>query len=232
MTKIVELDSRVARLKKDIEVVAEWRKLGKAFTKEQTVFAEQVVDRMLTMKMSKQMGVHLIEAENLSFLRKFDSRTQDVVANGSTKPKAERVSDGLNDVAAQVETAPAQPKKTPTAAEIKLKGPQNQKDGEVTSVATGKVPGKELTTDADADITNENIGHNPQLPMPQKSAEELVANVRWGIKVGVYRNEDEGIQAQLTRKDYTEFTDTDEKLKAVTAYIKGISANTTDPKVI
>lgn len=235
MSKINEVDSKVERLKKDINVVEEWRKSGKPFTKEQNFFAEQLVDRMLAMKMVNKMGVQLISADNVAFLKKYEAsaRTQDVVGSTVEKPKPLRVSQGLKDVAVEVKPKPTEVRQSPDAQNIKQKGPANQADGEVTSVATDKVPAKELTSDADTkDVTVENIGHNPQLPMPTKMAEELIGNVKWGIKVGAYRNEDEGITAQLTRKSYSEFVNTPEKYETVKNYLQEISAKATDPKKI
>ncbi len=61
------------------------------------------------------------------------------------------------------------------------------------------------------------------MPMPKKTAEELIANAEWGVEIGAYTNVKEGVDRQLGRKEYQEFIDTDEKLKSVLAYLKEIT---------
>lgn len=264
MNKLKEVvsEDKTQKLRKDIETIAEWRKSGRAFTKEQDYFAGKVVDRMLSLKIGKQFGVQVISADNVAFLKKYESsdRQSDETSYGSRKTnQIPRVSAELKDIAKPVLTAKpvakgtlevdAPPKKnkelnisekttsetkrnTPNVGSEKLKGPKNHDDGEVTSVATDKVPAAGLQYDSSRASQTENIGHNPQLPMPTKIAEELVQNAKWGVKVGAYTNEQEGIDAQLTRKDYAEFIDTPEKLKALRAYLTQVSATLKDPKKI
>jgi hypothetical protein len=97
------------------------------------------------------------------------------------------------------------PRKTSDIKNGKQNTPEDQKEGEVTDT-----------------IGEEKIGHQPNLPIPKKMAEELIANAQWGIEIGAYTNMKEGIESQLGRKVYEEFVDTDDKLKAVIAYLNGL----------
>lgn len=213
MLKLNEADAKTLKLRKDIEVIAEWQKSGKPFTKEQQIFAEQTVDKMLAMKMTNQAGIQIVSADNVAFLKKYEAsnRVQDAMEQGKEMKEAPRVSEGLSDVANQIETAPKLPAQAPK--EVDHGNAKNQDEGTV-------------------DSTDPKIGHQPGLPMPQKMAEELIQNAKWGIKIGAYRNEEDGINAQLTRKSYAEFVDTPDKYKAVKAYLKSISTGMKDTKKI
>lgn len=232
----------IEKLKKDIETVGEWRKEGKPLNKERQIFAEQVVDRMLTMRNQNKMGVHLISKDKLEFVQKYEAsdRTSDETSYGSTKQGADvRVSHEVSDVAKSAKIKGDKPKEVPISspegkqikqapdvANTKLNPPDNQKEGEVTSVADD-------SGEAQADMKapeNEKIGHTPNEPMPKKQAEDLMNNAKWGVDIGAYTTLDEGIDRQLSRKAYAEFIDTPEKLTSVKAYLKEIGKEQTDPK--
>ena len=116
-----------------------------------------------------------------------------------------------------------EPRKSPTLPSIKQTPPDNQKDGQVTAVADSKTDPKTMSPDDKAPIAIEEIGHQPNLPMPKKMAEELLANAEWGVEIGAYGSVKEGIERQLGRKDYSEFIDTDEKLRNVLGYLTSLS---------
>ncbi len=254
----------VLQLKKDIATVGEWRKLGKAFTNEQNFFAEQVVDRMIAMKNMKKTGVELISGNNLRFIQKFNAGgnaygngtgnagvLSDAVAVGAEEGDEAhpRQTGDRVDVAKAAKTKPKDPsipelpksspkgtemRQTPDIPNIKLTPPDNQHEGEATSVADDatKVEPKATASDGKIPETSEEIGHNPNEPMPKKMAEELLANVKWGMDVGVYINLEEGCERQLGRKDYAEFVDTPEKLAAVKTYLYAVEKELTDPKAM
>ena len=78
------------------------------------------------------------------------------------------------------------PRHTPDCANIKQNTPDNCKCGEVTAVADSKTDPKQLSEDDTSEIAIEEIGHQPNLPMPKKMGEELIANAKWGVELGVY----------------------------------------------
>lgn len=238
----------IDKLKKDIELVGKWREKGKPFNSEQQIFAEKVVDRMLAAKNTGKMGVHLIEKSKLAFIKGYEAsdRTSDETSYSEKKPIGDaRVSTGISDVA-KVEKPKTQVKptevpisspekkqtrKAPDAANTKVTPPDNQKEGVVSSVADGGQAAKEVEAKEAGDKPTETlIGHNPNEPMPKKLAEDLLANVKWGVEIGAYTSTKDGIDAQLSRKSYAEFCDTPDKLSSVKAYLNEISGEQKDPK--
>jgi hypothetical protein len=222
-------DECFGKLKKDIETVLCWRKFGKTLNPEQQAFANRVADEMIGFRVAKQVGIQLVSGDNIRFIKKgmqptqesnaVAGITQDAVANGPAKdgkfPRKTKEQVNLDKVdkpkgdkqPALKESAPESgnlPKKTPDIKSIKVVSPI--KEGEVTDTCA-----------------DEKIGHHPELPMPKKTAEELIANAEWGVEIGAYTNVKEGVDRQLGRKEYQEFIDTDEKLKSVLAYLKEIT---------
>jgi hypothetical protein len=118
------------------------------------------------------------------------------------------------------------PKQSPDAQNLPLKPPANQIEGEPTDVADCpmKVTPKNSEGQPTESVGSEMIGHNPNAPMPQKIAEDLIANAKWGVQIGAYTSVKEGIDRQLGRKAYAEFVDTDEKLQSVIDYLTGLTA--------
>jgi hypothetical protein len=142
-------------------------------------------------------------------------------------PKADSISEPgdkqPNVVSQSASESSVTTRNTPDLPKIPLEIPENQKEGEVTAVADEKTDPKEMTTDSDEEIAIEEIGHNPDLPMPKKMAEELIGNAKWGVEIGVYTNLKEGISRQLGNKAYEEFIDTEDKLKEVADYLMGLA---------
>lgn len=237
----------IGKLRKDIDTVMEWRKSGKALTKEQQFFADKVADEMIGARVSKQVGIQLVSKDKLEFIKgqRTDSGvgsdavggvTQDAVESGQAKKgKYARLSQGLADIKKAFGVKPkevpvsapesgVEPRKSADLTNIKLTPPENQKEGEPCCVADDpeKVTPKDEEGKPTEDVATQEIGHNPNLPMPQKVAEDLIANAKWGVEIGAYVSVKEGIERQLGRKSYAEFTDTPEKYKAVTSYLLGL----------
>lgn len=231
-------------IRKDIEKILEWRKSGKPFNLEQQTFADNVVNKMLEAKNSKKIGVQLVSKQRMDFIKAQVSATQDVVEtvqakDGKEKRKAKEIVDETQNTVSKAtipggvkpkevpisgEQSGKFPKKTPDIANIKRDVPENQKEGEVATIADSKevVQAKD-DTGKPAEVKSETIGHNPELPIPQKTAEEVIDNANWGIKIGAYTNISEGIERQLARRAYAEFVDTPEKMKATYNYIQGLT---------
>ncbi|MFA6971387.1 MAG: hypothetical protein WC208_08310 [Gallionella sp.] len=258
--RAMKMEADISKLKKDIETIAEWQKDGASLTKEQRVFAEKVVDRMSEFKMMRKAGVQLVSRSHMEYLRKFGPAygntprgiTQDVVANGPADDGIEpRVSKEVIDVTKAAKDIPSKEngdnkiklpesatqtgfaRQTPDIPNIKLNPPDNQKEGEATEIADAaeKVDeGKATASDGKIPEVSEEIGHNPDEPMPKKMAQELIANAQWGVEIRAYSKLEEGIQSQLGRKTYAEFVDTPEKLASVIAYLKQVAGEVTDPK--
>lgn len=232
------------RIKKDYETVMNWRKFGKSLDKEQESFANRLADEMIALRVNKQVGVQLVSKANIDFIKKGIVEksepagiVQDAVAIGPAKKdcacgKANcdcvaKASITQPKAASLGESAPkgALPRNTGTIETIKQDCPENCRCGEVSAVADEKTDPKETSTDSNGTIGNEEIGHNPELPMPKKMAEELIQNANWGVEIGAYSNLKEGIERQLGRKDYAEFIDTDEKLQSVMEYLDSVETN-------
>lgn len=248
-------EARMEKLKKDIETVLCWRKFGKALNKEQQAFASSVADEMIAIRTEKKSGAQLVSGDKIRFIKGMQpiqgsdavaGITQDAVANVQTKsgkfPKKTNGQTDERDGVAKVakpssdpsakETLPSAdakdgkfPKSSPDVQNISLNCPKNCKCGEVSAVADEKTDPKELSADHKSEINIEEIGHQPNLPMPKKMAEELIANANWGVDIGAYTNVKEGITRQLGRKDYAEYIDTDVKLKEVMTYLNDLTPN-------
>lgn len=115
------------------------------------------------------------------------------------------------------------PRNTPDIFNIKQECPKDCKCGEVNAVADSKTDPKQLSQDHKGTIAIEEIGHQPNLPMPKKMAEELVRNAEWGVEIGAYGDMTEAIERMLGSKQYAEFVDTDDKLKSVLVYLEGLT---------
>ena len=240
------------QLKKDIEIVSEWRKSGKTLNKDEQAFAERIVDRMIDMKNSNRVGVQLVKGSNMRFLKGMQPVqgsdavapiTQDAVSSGTAKDgkfprkigvkkeEVEKSAKPKSDKQPSLkEAAPHDgdfPKKTPDVQNIKQNCPDNCSCGEVSAVADTKIDPKVTSSESsDKDISVEAIGHQPNLPMPKGVATDLIQNAKWGVEIGVYTNLKEGIERQLGRKDYAEFVDTEDKLKDVQAYLLSLVPDT------
>jgi len=244
-------DECLGKLRKDIDTVMNWRKFGRPLNKEQQRFADKVADEMIGLRVSKQVGIQLISSDNIKFIKKgiigkgqpvlgsdaVAGITQDVVSNVQRKSgkfprkteekEVEKVAKPADDkIKATLPLSESEsgnlPRKT---TDIKNDGkniPDGQRDGEVSAVIDSKTDPKQLSPDDKGGIDIEEVGHHPNLPIPKKIAEELIQNVKWGVEIGVYTNMKEGIERQLGRKDFAEFIDTDEKLKAVISYLNGL----------
>ena len=235
--------------------VMEWRKSGKPLTKEQEYLANKVVDEMISIKTSGQTGCQLISKSNIDFIKGQQPQpdgnavagiTQDVVSNVQdtsgefplkTKKKisvVDSVEKGIKTLQGEkvvnlpddVRRAPKTPRQTPDAQNIKLDPPSDQAEGEVTSVEGSAVDAVQPDSEVKVKVEGEELGHQPNEPMPKKMAQDLINNAKWGTEIGAYTNIAEGIDRQLGRKMYGEFIDTDEKLKAVTAYLKDLIPST------
>lgn len=231
----MKADDCVGKLKKDIDTVLCWRKFGKALNPEQQRFADRVADEMISYRVAKQSGIQLISGDNIRFIKKgiidkgmqptygsdrVGPCEQDAVAGVHSKdgkfPRKTKEQTNL-DKGIKGDKQPALgesaaedgqvPKKTPDIKSIKvIPPPTEHKEGEVTNT-----------------ICDEKIGHHPNEPMPKKTAEELIANAKWGVEIGAYTNVKEGIDRQLGRKEYAEFIDTDDKLKSVISYLNSLN---------
>jgi hypothetical protein len=153
----------IEELRADMVKVLELRSSGKKLTPEQEVFAKNIVDEMLDMRMSKQVGVQLISRAKLDFIKGQqpvqDSNAvggivQDVVANVTTKdgkfprkfaaePSAESTDVAKADIkGCKCKELPISgadsgkdPRHSPDAESIKLNPPENQAEGAITSTA-------------------------------------------------------------------------------------------------
>ena len=181
------------KLKKDYETVMCWRKFGKNLNDEQQRFADKLYNEMASARISKQVGVQLISKAHLDFIK-------------SGVVSKELLEKGM-------------PRHTPDCASIKLDTPDNCKCGGVNAVADSKTDPKQLSEDDKSPIAIEEIGHQPNLPMPKKMGEELIANAKWGVELGVYGSLEEGIDRMLSNKEYAEFTDTSDKVASVKSYL-------------
>ena len=248
-------EERMEKLRQDIATVVAWRKADKVLTKEEQFFAEEVGERMIGYRVANHTGVQVVTKMHIDFIKGMQpiqgsdavgGIVQDVVANRPTtsgkfskKPKEDDDEEEdkqkvkkavIGESNKELPKKPAEtkvpPKNSPDIAHIKQVSPENQEDGEVTATADLEVDAKDSEGKVDDKIPSEAIGHNPNLPMPKKQAEDLVGNARWGVEIGVYGGIAEGIEAQLSRKEYAEFIDTDEKLKEVKAYLKSLVLET------
>ena len=247
------MQEKFEKLQKDIMTVTEWRKVGKILSKEEQYFADDVATRMIEMKTLNKSGVQLVSKGNLDFVKKYESEaaistagsmTQDVLETPQAKKgKDPIVSAGLEDVKSKKtpemgtkskelntadEKGPESARHTPPADKVQDAIPENQKEGEVSVVANEKENSKDADGQPDVKIPSEEIGHQPNEPMPKKMAEDLIQNAKWGVEIGAYSNVKEGIERQLGRKSYSEFIDTDEKLKSVYVYLTSL-VKETDP---
>jgi len=115
------------------------------------------------------------------------------------------------------------PRKSPEVASISKEPIEGQKDGQVNAVADSKTDPRQLSPDDKGEIKIEEIGHQPNLPMPVKICEELIRNAKWGVEIGAYKSVAEAIERILGNKEYSEFTDTEEKKKAVIACLTSLN---------
>jgi len=236
-------NKRLDKLENDMRTVTEWRKSGKVLNKEEQQFAERVVDEMIAIKNEGKVGVQLVSGKNMRFAKAFPvgeagtagGPARDMVSSSQgkkelTDEEKKKLKKPLEVAKAFKSPKPAKlatskeetgsfPEKSPTADKVRLKSPENQNDGEVTSVADGALEVDEM----EPIEGSEEIGHQPNLPMPKKQAEDLIKNAIWGVEIGAYGNLKEGISAQLQRKDYSEFVDTPEKLKGVVDWLNELS---------
>lgn len=241
----------IEKLRKDAKEVMEWRKVDKRITKEESKFAEAVADEMIALMCSKKVGTQLISKAHVDYIRKQEPMgsdavagiVQDVVATGPAKnskfPRKLKAKeeikkiDGANNL--EVPISPAKsgslPRHTPDIQNIKTKCPENCNCGQVSAVIDSKTDPKQLSDDDMQEISIEELGHNPNLPIPKLMAEDIIENSKWGVEIGAYTNIEEGIERQLGRKSYAEFTDTPDKIKEVFDYINGMIPNT-EPGVV
>lgn len=245
-------DECMGKLRKDIETVLCWRKFGKALNPEQQRFADRVADEMIAFRVAKQVGVQLVSGDNIRFIKKgmemgndagtASGITQDAVAIGpAQKDKAKMCFHTgkctCNEVAKVAKPSGEKPKEVPASAPEsgnlprktadikngKQDLPDGQKEGEVNAVIDSKVDPKQLSPDDKGEIAIEELGHQPNLPMPKKMAEELISNAKWGVEIGAYGTVKEGIDRLLGTKAYAEFIDTDDKLKEVIGYLTSLN---------
>ena len=202
-------EEKILKLTKDIATISEWKKSDKPFTQEQKIFAEQVVDRMFEMRFANKAGIQIVSKANVEWAK-------------AQKIKGEKV----DEVDISQPEISEDKRQTPDAANIKLNPPDNQEEGEINSKADLETEAKDSTGKVNEEIPSEELGHNPELPMPKKMAEDLIGNARWGTEIEVYANIESGIDAQLGRKCYAEFIDTDEKMATVKAYLVGMIKET------
>lgn len=248
----MKADDCMGKLKKDIETVMCWRKFGKSLNAEQQRFADRVADEMIGYRVAKQVGVQLVNGKNIRFIKKgmemgndagtASGITQDAVAIGPAqkdKPKmcfhtgkcscnnvtkvAKPSGEKPKEVPAVAVESGNIPRKSPAIESIKVISPEDYKGGEVNAVIDSKVDPKQLSPDDKGSIAIEELGHQPNLPMPKKMAEELISNAKWGVEIGAYGSVKEGIDRLLGTKAYQEFIDTDDKLKAVIGYLNSLN---------
>ena len=246
-------EEKIEQLRKDIETVMCWRKFGKSLNREQQAFADRVADEMIGIRVAKQVGIQLISGDNVRFIKKgiiekgmqpiqgsdaVAGITQDVVATGPAKKSGRFPRKTEEEDVKKLDTSNPQGKATigessaesgklpRKTADIKNNGlnvPDGQRNGEVSAVIDSKTDPKQLSSDDKGEIAIEEIGHQPNLPIPKKIAEALIRDAQWGVEIGAYTNIKEGIERQLGRKDFAEFVDTDDKLKAVVGYLNSLN---------
>jgi len=253
MEAIKKNDERIEKLKKDIETVLCWRKFGKALNREQQAFADRVADAMFGMRAENQVGVQLVSKNNIDFIKKgiiekgndagaTIGTTQDAVAIGPAQkpakmcfhtgkctcnevtkasvPKSDEIKATLP---SSSEESGKLPRKTSDIANISKEPIEGQKDGQVSAVADSKTDPKPLSPDDKGEIAIEEIGHQPNLPMPRKMAEALIRDAKWGVEIGAYKTVPEAIERILGNKEYSEFVDTDAKKSAVIACLTSLN---------
>jgi len=228
----MDADETVAKMRKEISQIMEWRKSGKALTPEQTYVVNKVVDDMIGFKVANKAGIQLVSRANVNFIKgEAQMRSQDAVESGASEdgefplkakkkvPKAKVykaakiASDPMATITSKQKVIPSSvqesgdvPRKTPDIAAIALDEAPGQKEGAVRST-----------------YESEALGHNPNLPMPKMMADDLLQNAKWGVEIGAYTSVKEGVDRQLGRKAYAEFVDTPAKLKSVQLYLAALT---------